>query len=849
MSTLLQIALSNAVAATVLAIIAAIVTPYLRHPKLRHALWLLVLIKLVTPPVWRLSVSIPASLPDSFVSKPTPPLAPSPSPLDFGELSRVGEGRTSASSVEPGEGPFISSISPSPSPPDAGRRVAPSPSRQPLTEPTPAASTVRPHSLTASSSTTTSFEPPIERSLSIVEVLVLLWMTGLVVSISVIAFRIRRFSRALRRFADGTPPALRDEASEIAAAVGLRKTPRLAVIEGPLSPMVWSGSWRPVILFPRDLLEALALPERRLLIAHELLHVRRGDHVVRWFEMLVLAVYWWHPVAWWAARRLRQAEEECCDAAVLSVFPDEGPTYGQTLLATCEFLARHPAVTPLLASGFGREQHLKRRLNMILDDRRSTRLSKTGRLIFAAFATFAIAVSWNAAVAQRPAATSNPAATTAPVVEAQAIRTKTDSSPVVSATPVNFAGASGTAMIVDLPAESISLPTYEGGVTTGNVIPQCQAVSGQVSEKVRKQIIDQLMEGSKDTDPDVARQSLEGIARVHSSELATQALLAMLEKPAPTEAAQRVRLDFANRLLDVGIARDRVLDFLLKTATKSQYALVRSRAIGLLSYAKAANKSPDVARMLVATAEKPLPAPPAAAAHTEPGKSAAPPQTAEAKGSDRFPADPGLLQKLIDQAQRAERIGTADGIFVPRQYDQSSIRRERRAERIVEAIGPERRFARGDVDRKLTRLMGEYNEAIYAERWGDAERIANLFVSTDPRNPNGRVMQQQVKERRQVAQLAHPDRVDADGGFTTPDVVALLAIERTLPEVDDVAVVLIEALKHKDPRIRRAATTALANTIEHQPHVHYLNRTEYVPEHVGDKVIMRPVNRIEKIAE
>ena len=105
-------------------------------------------------------------------------------------------------------------------------------------------------------------------------------------------------------------------------------------------------------------------------------------------------------------------------------------------------------------------------------------------------------------------------------------------------------------------------------------------------------------------------------------------------------------------------------------------------------------------------------------------------------------------------------------------------------------------------DQKLTKLMGKYNEALYDERWGDAERIANLFVFVDPRNPNGPVMQQQVKERRQVAQLTHPDRVNADGGFTTPDAVALLAIERTVPDVDDVAVVLMEALKHKDPKIR-----------------------------------------------
>src|SRR5262249_27507900 len=35
------------------------------------------------------------------------------------------------------------------------------------------------------------------------------------------------------------------------------------------------------------------------------------------FVQLVCAVYWFHPGAWWVARRLRLAREQACDAAVL----------------------------------------------------------------------------------------------------------------------------------------------------------------------------------------------------------------------------------------------------------------------------------------------------------------------------------------------------------------------------------------------------------------------------------------------------------------------------------------------------------------------------------------------------
>ena len=58
MGTLLEIALSNAVVAALLALAAAAVSALCRRPALAHRLWLLVLLKLVTPPV--LPVPLPA---------------------------------------------------------------------------------------------------------------------------------------------------------------------------------------------------------------------------------------------------------------------------------------------------------------------------------------------------------------------------------------------------------------------------------------------------------------------------------------------------------------------------------------------------------------------------------------------------------------------------------------------------------------------------------------------------------------------------------------------------------------------------------------------------------------------
>src|SRR5437588_843865 len=66
METLLQVGLSNAVMAAVIAVLVAVIARIWRRPAVVHALWILVLLKLITPPL----VNIPMSLPERV---PAPP--------------------------------------------------------------------------------------------------------------------------------------------------------------------------------------------------------------------------------------------------------------------------------------------------------------------------------------------------------------------------------------------------------------------------------------------------------------------------------------------------------------------------------------------------------------------------------------------------------------------------------------------------------------------------------------------------------------------------------------------------------------------------------------------------------
>ena len=107
------------------------------------------------------------------------------------------------------------------------------------------------------------------------------------------------------------------------------------------------------MLLPAALWQRLNEKQRDSLLLHELAHLRRRDHWVRALELVVLGLYWWCPLAWWAQRELREAEEECCDAWVMWLLPQAGRAYATALVETLDFLAQARPALPPAATGVG----------------------------------------------------------------------------------------------------------------------------------------------------------------------------------------------------------------------------------------------------------------------------------------------------------------------------------------------------------------------------------------------------------------------------------------------------------------------------------------------------------------
>jgi HEAT repeat protein/beta-lactamase regulating signal transducer with metallopeptidase domain len=123
--------------------------------------------------------------------------------------------------------------------------------------------------------------------------------------------------RVLRRATPLDSPDWTTPLVEAADRLGLAREPLLLVSDAVLMPIV-CGVWRPAIVLPADAREWTER-RRRAVLCHELAHVRRFDLGLTILSRIGCAIYWFHPLVWVAARRLRLESERACDDMVLGV--------------------------------------------------------------------------------------------------------------------------------------------------------------------------------------------------------------------------------------------------------------------------------------------------------------------------------------------------------------------------------------------------------------------------------------------------------------------------------------------------------------------------------------------------
>ena len=179
---------------------------------------------------------------------------------------------------------------------------------------------------------------------SAVRIVWIVWMMGCglsLVSLAVAALRLRRLVRAARPVRD---PEWVRQAEALRSQLGLRGEIRLLVSGAVATPMT-GGLRRPVILLPESAV-SWSRERRAVVLAHELIHVRRRDVLRQLMRRIVLALYWFHPLGWLAARRAEVASEKACDEEVLALGARPSD-YARLLLRLASARGRRPNVLAL----------------------------------------------------------------------------------------------------------------------------------------------------------------------------------------------------------------------------------------------------------------------------------------------------------------------------------------------------------------------------------------------------------------------------------------------------------------------------------------------------------------------
>ncbi len=72
------------------------------------------------------------------------------------------------------------------------------------------------------------------------------------------------------------------------------------------------------------------------ILAHELLHIRRGDLRTGALQIVVRSLWWFHPAVWLCNRWLTREAERCCDEQVIAELGCSPAQYARSLLSVIE---------------------------------------------------------------------------------------------------------------------------------------------------------------------------------------------------------------------------------------------------------------------------------------------------------------------------------------------------------------------------------------------------------------------------------------------------------------------------------------------------------------------------------
>lgn len=281
------------------------------------------------------------------------------------------------------------------------------------------------------------------------------WLTGSAFVLISSLTRVFRFNQQISRYSIPAPEDIQRLARELAPRLKVKKLPRILITPARLSPLVWwtGGSVR--ILLPQILLDKMEPAWLKWVLAHELAHISRRDHWVRWLEWLTAIVFWWNPLVYLGRDRLRANEEICCDDKVLSTLSVTPRQYASTLLDALEHLAGTEVQPPAMASAMNNGGYMEQRLKEIIMGRKPI-ISRCQKIAFGAGAAVILPLACLWTQSETPVETIQTARTEPEIIP---LLVEEPSEPKLEIIPVDYVEVKDTDLILKQLQSALSQQT------------------------------------------------------------------------------------------------------------------------------------------------------------------------------------------------------------------------------------------------------------------------------------------------------------------------------------------------------------------------------------------------------
>jgi beta-lactamase regulating signal transducer with metallopeptidase domain len=158
-----------------------------------------------------------------------------------------------------------------------------------------------------------------------------LWSIGVLFGLVRIGRQYREARALVRSACPITDPTIRAELIEVSRVLGLQRSPDLCVNDLTEVPFLF-GLRRPVVILPSTVVTDFSPEDRRMMLAHELAHVKRYDLAWSFLAGLAQVLFFFHPLVWWATRELRMVQEVCCDEQAIQSTAVSAHAYGEVLV-------------------------------------------------------------------------------------------------------------------------------------------------------------------------------------------------------------------------------------------------------------------------------------------------------------------------------------------------------------------------------------------------------------------------------------------------------------------------------------------------------------------------------------